>query len=169
MRLGRPRAALTCLLLLAIPALATAGERVMIQVGTLLAREAPRDGAAGAAAPAPAPEEDERLAGLKPQLVRLFRYGSYRLMDHEDRPIEWGSPASFEIPGGRHLRIMPRRRTEGGVALQVALMEGEDVLMNSDVTLGHDGKVLVGGPGYEGGVLIIWIGAHVAEGEGGGW
>src|SRR6185436_32656 len=114
-RLGRPRAVLTCLLLLAIPALADAGERVMIQVGTLLAREAsPRDAAGGAAAA----EEDERLAGLKPQLVRLFRYGSYRLMDHEDRPIEWGSPASFEIPGGRHLRIMPRRRTEGGVALQ---------------------------------------------------
>ncbi|MBM4266664.1 MAG: hypothetical protein FJ144_08645 [Deltaproteobacteria bacterium] len=177
-RSGRRRTALTCLLLLSVPATAAADEQVMIQVGTLLARDAsPREGASGGAAGSPGaattarstPEEDERLAGLKPQLVRLFRYGSYRLMDHEDRRMAWGSHASFDIPGGRHLRVVPTRRTEGGVALQVALVQGEQVLMNSDLTLGQQGKVLVGGPGYEGGVLIIWIGAHVAEGQPGNW
>jgi hypothetical protein len=124
-----------------------AGERVVLEVGTVLATN---NGS----------HVDAQLAAVRGQLERLFRYSSYRLVKQEVSDVSCGNPASFDIPGGRRLRVMPKTARGGRVSLNVALLKDSHVLMNTDLTLGKKGMIMVGGPRYENGVLIIWIGAR---------
>jgi len=125
---------------------AEAQDRVALEVGTVLATNSSK-------------HIDAQLASVRGQLERLFQYSSYRLVRHETSDVSCGKPASFEIPGGRHLQVMAKDTRGGRVALNVALVKDRHVLMRTDLTLGKRGTIMVGGPRYEDGVLIIWIGA----------
>lgn len=125
---------------------AHAQERVALEVGTVLATNA-------------STHIDAQLASVRGQLQRLFQYTSYRLVKQETNEVSCGNPASFEIPGGRHLEVTAKDTRGGRVALNVALMKGRHELVRTDLTLGKRGTIMVGGPRYENGVLIIWIGA----------
>lgn len=129
-----------------LPIAALAQERVALEVGTVLATNA-------------STHIDAQLASVRGQLERLFQYTSYRLVKQETSDVSCGKPASFEIPGGRHLQVMAKDTRGGRVSLNVALMKDRHVLMRTDLTLGKRGTIMVGGPRYENGVLIIWIGA----------
>ncbi len=119
----------------------------MLEIGTVLATNS-------------GTHVDAQLASMQNQLQRLFHYSSYQLVKQEVSDVRCGKPASFEIPGGRKLRVMPKTADGGRVALNVALLKQSHVLMNTDLTLGDRGLIMVGGPRYENGVLIIWIGAR---------
>jgi hypothetical protein len=134
---------------------AAAQERVALEVGTVLATNSRK-------------HFDAQLASMRDQLERLFRYTSYQLVKQEQSDVSCGKPASFDIPGGRRLRVMPKQARGGRVSLNVALMKDSHVLMNTDLTLGKRGLIMVGGPRYENGVLIIWIGARRMPAAGGG-
>lgn len=123
-----------------------AEERVALEVGTVLATNA-------------SSHFDAQLTSIRGQLERLFQYTSYRLVKQETSDVSCGKPASFEIPGGRHLQVMAKDTRGGRVSLNVALVKDRHVLMRTDLTLGKRGTIMVGGPRYEDGVLIIWIGA----------
>jgi hypothetical protein len=131
---------------LALALAARAQDTVAIEVGTVLATNA-------------SSQIDAQLASIRGQLQRLFQYSSYRLVKQEQSDLSCGKPASFEIPGGRHLQVMAKDTRGGRVSLSVALMKERHVLMRTDLTLGKRGTIMVGGPRYEDGVLIIWIGA----------
>jgi hypothetical protein len=137
------------------PVAVLAAERVLVRVETVLAREVE------------SPGSKRVSATLEPQLQKLFRYQSYRSLGREHRSLGWGARARFEIPGGRHLVLVPRGAAPGGVSLRVNLVQGKEVLMNSDLILPRQGRVMVGGPAYQDGVLIIWLGARTAEAPGG--
>lgn len=137
-------------ILAAVPP-AAAQERVVLEIGTVLATNS-------------SDHFDAQLASMREQLERLFRYSSYQLVKQEVSDVSCGKPASFEIPGGRRLRVMPKEARAGRVSLNVVLMKNSHVLMNTDLSLGNRGMIMVGGPRYENGVLIIWIGARRTEG-----
>lgn len=137
----------TVIAVLASGAAAVAQDRVVLEIGTVLATNA-------------GSHVDAQLASMQSQLERLFHYSSYQLVKQEVSDVRCGKPASFEIPGGRRLRVMPKTADGGRVALNVALLKQSHVLMNTDLTLGDRGLIMVGGPRYENGVLIIWIGAR---------
>lgn len=151
---GRPRAhpggGVACIMavltMLPFAIVAEAQERVALEVGTVLATNG-------------STHIDAQLASVRGQLERLFQYTSYRLVKQEKSDVSCGNPASFEIPGGRHLQVMAKDTRGGRVSLNVALMKDRHVLMRTDLTLGKRGTIMVGGPRYENGVLIIWIGA----------
>lgn len=108
---------------------------------------------------------DQRLIaqGMQARLTRLFHYRSYELMRLEAQNIELGASAPFALPGGLELRAHPKAvPAPGRVALQVELRQGEKILMNTLLTLGDRGRVVLGGPGLNGGVLLISVGARVA-------
>lgn len=133
-----------------LPLAAYAQERVALEVGTVLANSS-------------GTHVDAQLASVRGQLERLFQdkgYTSYRLVKQETSEVSCGNPASFEIPGGRHLQVMAKDTRGGRVSLNVALMKDRHTLMRTDLTLGKRGTIMVGGPRYEDGVLIIWIGAR---------
>lgn len=132
-----------------LPIAAFGQERVALEVGTVLATST-------------SVHIDAQLSTVRGQLERLFvdkGYTSYRLVKQEKSEVSCGNPATFEIPGGRHLQVMAKDTRGGRVSLNLALMKDRHTLMRTDLTLGKRGTIMVGGPRYEDGVLIIWIGA----------
>jgi hypothetical protein len=102
---------------------------------------------------------DNRLASLRRQFDSLLPYSSYRLIQEERRRIPWLREAEFRLPGRRYLLVMPREYANGRVSLNVMLVQGARILVNTAVSLRNNGTFLVGGPHHEDGVLIIAIGA----------
>ena len=140
-------AAVVAAIAIATPSAIAAGQRVLVQIGTVLATNS-------------GDQFDTQLAGMRQQLVNVFPYTSYRLVERESRDVGWGDPVDVEIPGGRFLEVRPVSATSDRVSLNVMLRRDSRVLMDTELTLSPKGTVMVGGPRHGDGVLIIWIGAH---------
>ena len=136
-----------CMAALAMAAPVVAGDRVIVQMGTVLATNS-------------GDYFDSHLAAMRHQFQNLFRYTSYQLVKEEDRDVGWGDLAGFDIPGGRYLQVVPKAVANDRLSLNVRLLQGSRLLVNTDFTLRNRGTILVGGPRHEEGVLIIWIGAR---------
>ena len=108
---------------------------------------------------------DARLAGMGGRLRSLFNYSTYRLISHQDGHTECGKLISFMLPGGRILHIQPRAVEDGMIAMELVLFQGARPLMTTDLKLKNHGVLIVGGPRYEQGMLIISIGADAEQGD----
>lgn len=107
---------------------------------------------------------DMRLDTCRRQLKGLFRYNSYRLVKEEERRVPFGSPNSFEIPGGRYLQVLPVAYLGDRVKLKVILIEGANApQLDTDFSLPNHGSIWVGGPRHPEGTLLISIGAEAAQ------
>lgn len=133
--------------LLAAAPRARAGGAVHVTIGSVLATDVGQ-------------EFDIRLTSMKAQFESLFRYSSYRLVKQERRAIDWGTGASFDIPGGRYLVVAPKELRDSKVSMKVMLLEGGRPLIDTSVALRNHGVLLLGGPKQQEGVLIIAIGAE---------
>jgi hypothetical protein len=102
---------------------------------------------------------DARLTPMGPRLHSLFSYTTYHLVSHQEEQAAIGSQITFDLPGGRILHIEPRAVEGDMIAMQMVLFQGERPVMSTDVKLRNHGVLLVGGPRYEQGMLIISIGA----------
>jgi hypothetical protein len=102
---------------------------------------------------------------LQKQLTSAFPYESYQLLERVSRKVQLGKREDFSLPGGRLLQIAPREYTNHRIALQIMLMEGSapSPFMNAALSLPNNGTVFYGGRRYQGGILIIRIGATVKE------
>jgi hypothetical protein len=149
MRIGRIiLCVITSLFLLALDA--RAGEVVEITIETVLATNSSQ-------------EVDQRLGQIKQQLHTLFRYSSYRLVKEESRQTRWGDQASFNIPGGRYLQVIPKGFRDNCVSMRVMLIEGDRPMVDTQLILRNGGVFFVGGRRHQEGVLIISIGAATEE------
>ncbi len=108
---------------------------------------------------------DTRLRGMDKRLRSLFNYSTYRLISHQDGHTECGKLISFMLPGGRILHIQPRAVEGGMIAMELVLFQGARPLMTTDLKLKNHGVLIVGGPRYEQGMLIISIGADADNGN----
>jgi hypothetical protein len=152
---SRPRwrpAAVGLALVLTTGGAALAGDRVFIEVGCILASEGGE-------------HYDEKLELLRSRLEKMFHYASYRLVKHENRGVAWGDPIHFEMPGGHSLQILPMERRADQVALKLALMQDSEVLLQTDFLLGRHGRVILGGPRLDNGVLLFWVEARTKRGQ----
>ncbi|HJY79751.1 MAG TPA: hypothetical protein VKK81_01525 [Candidatus Binatia bacterium] len=130
---------------------ARAGEMVELRVETVLASNASQD-------------FDNRLTDIRPQLNE-FRFSSYQLVQEEHRRVDWGKQASFSLPGGRFLQVVPKEYANKRIALQVMLIEGTTPtpLMNTLLSIRNHGTVYFGGRKHQEGTLIIRIGVTADE------
>lgn len=103
-------------------------------------------------------------AGLRESL-RLFPYTSYRLLQHEVRPVSMAKMVEFPVPGERHLLVQPTEFKNGRVSLHVMLMQGRKILVNTALKLRDGGEFVVAGPHHENGVLFLAIGASMPKGR----
>lgn len=101
---------------------------------------------------------DPALSKIKNQL-EVIRYRCYRLVKEETQKVPWQTNASFEIPGGRSLVVVPQEYRNQRLSLTVSLLEGDKPLLDTTVRLRNRGNFLLGGPAHEGGVLILSISA----------
>ncbi len=102
---------------------------------------------------------DERLGPMSHPLKMLFHYSTYRLVSHEEKKTECGRVLSFTIPGGHILHVEPRGIDGNMIELEVVLFQGARPMMTTDFHMMNRGMLLLGGPRYKEGMLIISIGA----------
>jgi hypothetical protein len=126
---------------------AFAGDRVFIEVGCILASEGGQ-------------HHDQKLELLRTRLEKMFGYASYRLVKRENQGVGWGDPIEFEMPAGHTLRIQPTEPRADRVALKLALRQDQEVLLQTNFLLGRHGRVILGGPRVENGVLLFWVEAR---------
>lgn len=102
---------------------------------------------------------DARLAPLGKKLQGLFSFTTYSLVSHQDGQTECGKMIAFMLPGGKILHIQPRAIDGDMIAMEIVLFDGTRPMMTTDLKLKNKGTLIVGGPRYEQGMLIISIGA----------
>lgn len=102
---------------------------------------------------------DPDLESMRPILTELFRYSTYRLVSHQEGKAKYGDKISFELPGGAILNVEPRGVDGDMIAMELILFEGPRHVMTTDLKLNNGGILMIGGPHYDDGMLIISIGA----------
>ncbi len=102
---------------------------------------------------------DPQLANLRAKLKAMFDYTSYRMLDRQKRTLAVGETGDFALPGGRSMRVTPAPAAGNKVRLAVQIMEGQRNLLTTTLGLSRGGMVLVGGPAYQNGVMILVISA----------
>jgi hypothetical protein len=107
---------------------------------------------------------DPRLSGHQPHLAG-FPYTTYRLLRRQVRFVPWGQRARFNLPGPGELKVRPNTRERTGIALNVALRgQQRRRLVDTSLCLQDHRVLVVGGPRYLNGVLIVVIGAVAGSG-----
>jgi hypothetical protein len=106
---------------------------------------------------------DERLLPMGGRLESLFRYTTYRLVSHQVGRTECGRTVAFTLPGGWIVHVEPSAVRNDMIAMELMLFQGARPMMTTDVRLRNHGVLIVGGPHYQQGMLIIPIGADAPE------
>ncbi len=122
-----------------------APQAVELKIGTILASNSSDD-------------FDPKLGKMKNQL-EVIKFRSYRLIKEESKKVPWQNSAVFEIPGGHSLVVTPQELRNKRLLVKVSLLAGGGPLLDTTVSLRNRGNFLLGGPAYEGGVLILSISA----------
>jgi hypothetical protein len=103
---------------------------------------------------------DPSLTTLRTKLQSMFNYSSYKVLDRKRRTLAVGETGDFDLPGGRSMRVTPVPASEMKVRLAVQILEGGRNLLTTTLGLSRGGMVLVGGPPYQSGVMILLISAE---------
>ena len=142
-----PAIAFFALLLFAHTAVAAPDARVAVDVGVVVASH---EGTT----------MDPALSSIRNQLQSMFNYSSYRMVDRLKRSLSVGETGEFVLPGNRSMRVTPAPAKGDKVRLAVQVMEGERNLVSTTLGLSRGGMVILGGPSYQKGVLILIISAE---------
>lgn len=143
------RIALVCLLVGLVASGAAAGQTVGVEVRIILASNDPRGGI------------DPGLGPLAPQLRQTLGYTSYQVLNAQVGQVAPERPWRSAVPGGRALEIATIPTPPPGITLVVRMHAGATPLVNTTVRLTRGGQpVLVGGPSFQSGVLLIAISAR---------
>jgi hypothetical protein len=106
---------------------------------------------------------DARLATMGQRLQALFGYSTYHLVSHQQQRTTLGKAVSFNLPGGRILHVEPHAIDGDMIAMMLVLFQGARPLMTTDVKLRDRGMLILGGPRYQQGMLIVSISADTPE------
>lgn len=85
---------------------------------------------------------DPRLEYLRSRLRKVVAYRSFRLVDDMRREVVWQDPETFPLPNGRELVLLPKRREDHQVLLQVRLLDGRRRLVDTIVRLRNRGEMV---------------------------
>jgi len=106
---------------------------------------------------------DQRLLTMGLRLESLFHYTTYRLISHQISRTECGRTVAFTLPGGWIVHVEPSAVRDNMIAMELMLFQGARPMMTTDVRLRNHGMLIVGGPRYQQGMLIIPIGADAPD------
>ena len=106
---------------------------------------------------------DARLLPMGTRLESLFHFTTYRLVSRQVGRTECGRATAFTLPGGWIVHVEPNAVSDDMIAMELMLFQGARPMMTTDLRLKNHGMLIVGGPHYRQGMLIIPIGAEVPE------
>jgi hypothetical protein len=75
----------------------------------------------------------------------------------QEQQTKCGRTISFNLPGGRILRVAPQSVASGMIAMELVLFDGARPVMTTDLKLMNHGVLIVGGPRYQQGMLLTMI------------
>ncbi len=105
---------------------------------------------------------DQRLMPLRLRLHSLFpSFSTYRLVSRQVGRTHCGRMLAFSLPGGWIVHVEPNAIEDDMIAMHLLLFQGARPLMTTALKLRNHGMLIVGGPHYQQGMLIIPIGADV--------
>ncbi len=130
-------------LMFAAVGVASGVERVNVEVEVIYASNQPH------------PTEPS-LSRLKIQL-QSFNFTSYTLLEKKRMVLSRGNEGKLSIPGKKYLKIELEEVIKGQVKLKVVVLDRRRVLLTTMFRISPGQTVLVGGPRYESGTLIIAI------------
>ena len=87
---------------------------------------------------------DPQLVSLRPRLRRLVGYRAFTVLTREQRPCDWRAETRFDLPGDRHLQLLPKNRDNDVVKMQVRLLEGRRRLVDTNVGVVNGGTIMFG-------------------------
>jgi hypothetical protein len=120
----------------------------------------------------PGSSSDPRVAHLVAQLRTALPYASFQLLGAPGGKVALGQLWKTELPGGqvaggRILELTPTAIDRGAVQVQARVIETKlvqgrpapEAIVNTSLRLQRGATVVIGGPAYQNGVLVIVISA----------
>jgi hypothetical protein len=102
---------------------------------------------------------DPQLKELQRKLQLLFNFKAYHLESHRDAETQCGKMVEFTLQAGHILHVQPREIDGDMIDMEVVLFDGAKPMLTTDFKLHNGGTLLLGGPRYQQGMLIITVGA----------
>ena len=97
---------------------------------------------------------DERLKDYTPNLKRIFRYDSFRLIDSGSTEV--GVPGAGAIGiNGQQIKFNTAPAEKGRVRLSIDWRQGKRQIMQTTVSASSSSPTALGGPSTENGKLIL--------------
>lgn len=127
---------------LGAPALAEEGVRVQVEI--IYASNQSR----------PTARSLSRLMG---QLTSTFNFASYTLLERREMFLTQGNLEKSTIPGGKYLTVGFAGASGGRAKLMVTVSDARREILSTMFSTSSGQTVLLGGPAYEDGSLIIAI------------
>jgi hypothetical protein len=99
---------------------------------------------------------DPALAKIRAQLGSM-KYSNYTLLETRPFGTALGAKHAMPLPGGRTLDLYPFGLSGGSLELLVTITDGSKRLLDTTFRLSNNGTILVGGPAYGDGVMLVAI------------
>lgn len=100
---------------------------------------------------------DRSLINLKSQLESSFKFSSYILLERREIELVKRRPIRTSIPGGKYLNIALEEFKRGRAKIMVRISDSSRDLLSTMFIISQGQTVLLGGPKYKTGSLIIAI------------
>lgn len=107
---------------------------------------------------------DPQLKELQNKLKLLFNFKAYHLESHRDAETQCGKMVEFTLQAGHILHVQPREIDGDMIDMEVVLFDGAKPMLITDFKLHNGGTLLLGGPRYQNGMLIVTVGASATGG-----
>jgi len=104
---------------------------------------------------------DQSIGPLAEELRRIFGYSNYQLLTRLTGDVVLQDSWRGELPGGFILMVIPREVRDSFISLDAWILQGRVLFLRTTIRLRNAGVILLGGPPYSVGVLIVALSAKV--------
>ncbi len=102
---------------------------------------------------------DPRLSHMTRKFSSVFRYNSYRLLNAKALQLGFKERGVVSITSDLRVEVTPIRKGRKRIELKLVIKRGRKRIFNSTVAIINRGSVIVGGPRYKKGNIILNISA----------
>ena len=97
---------------------------------------------------------DPRLQSLASSF-RYFKYKGYRLLSTQNAEIAVGGETTWSVEGGRRITISVLSFDEARARIRVQMSSASGKMLDTTVNINRNGTVIISGPSYQGGILML--------------
>lgn len=102
---------------------------------------------------------DPSIGPLAEELRKIFGYSNYQLLTRLTGNVVLQDSWRGELPGGFILMVIPREVRDSFISLDAWILQGRVLFLRTTIRLRNTGVILLGGPPYSTGVLIVALSA----------